>query len=79
MKKYLVVFEKTQTGYSVYSPDIPGCIATGKTKKQAEKNIYEAIQFHLDGMYSDGVQLPENTSESEMLVFLEPKIPYGKK
>ena len=46
MKKYVVIFEKTATGYSAYVPDLPGCIATGKTKLVAEKNIYEAILFH---------------------------------
>lgn len=81
MKKYLIVLEKTKTGYSAYSPDIAGCVATGKTKKEAEQNIYEAIQFHLEGMREEGLRLPENTTESEMLVFAvaEPKTPYGKK
>ncbi|CAN5228939.1 type II toxin-antitoxin system HicB family antitoxin [soil metagenome] len=81
MKKYLIVFEKTKGGYSAYSPDISGCIATGKTKKETEKNIFEAIQFHLEGMQLDGLSLPENNSESEMFVFevAEPKVKYGKK
>jgi predicted RNase H-like HicB family nuclease len=81
MKKYLIIFERTKSGYSAYSPDVPGCVATGRTKKQAEKNIYEAIQFHLEGMQSEGLKLPENNSESEMLVFAfaEPKSRYGKK
>lgn len=50
MKKYLVIFEKTKTGFSVYVPDLPGCIATGPTKSEAEKNIFEAIEFHLQGL-----------------------------
>ena len=81
MKKYLIVIEKTKTGFSAYSPDISGCIATGRTKPEVEKNIYEAIQFHLEGMHEEGLRLPENTSESEMLVFAvaEPKAKYGKK
>jgi len=81
MKKYLIVLEKTKTGFSAYSPDIPGCAATGRTKKEAEENIYNAIQFHLEGMKEEGLRLPENTTESEMLVFsvAEPKAPYGKK
>ena len=78
MKKYLIVLEKTKIGYSPYSPDIPGCIATGKTKKEAEKNIYEAIQFHLEGMIAEGLALPENTTESEVLIFAEPKPKYRK-
>ncbi len=81
MKKYLIVIEKTKTGFSAYSPDIPGCAATGRTKKEVEKNIYDAIQFHIEGLKEEGERLPENTSESEMLVFsvAEPKLRYGKK
>jgi predicted RNase H-like HicB family nuclease len=49
MRKYLVVYEKTKTGYSAYVPDLHGVIATGKTKTVVEKSIFEAIQFHLEG------------------------------
>ena len=81
MKKYLIVIEKTKSGFSAYSPDIAGCVATGKTKQEVEKNIYEAIQFHLDGLQEEGIRLPHNYTESEMLVFAvaEPKVHYGKK
>ena len=81
MKKYLIILEKTKTGFSAYSPDIPGCAATGRTKKEAEQNIYDAIQFHLEGMQQEGLRLPENTTESEMLIFsvAEPQSHYGKK
>ncbi|TAL63473.1 MAG: type II toxin-antitoxin system HicB family antitoxin [Bacteroidetes bacterium] len=81
MKKYLIVIEKTKSGFSAYSPDILGCAATGKTKKEVEKNMYEAIQFHLEGLTSEGLHLPENKTESEMLVFAvaEPKAHYGKR
>lgn len=61
MKKYLVVFEKTRTGYSAYVPDLPGCISTGRTRKEIEKNIQEAIEFHIDGMIIDGEKIPEPT------------------
>ncbi len=69
MIKYLVIYEKTETGCSAYVPDLPGCIATGETKKQVEQYIYEAIKFHLEGLQEDGVPLPEQHSESEMLAF----------
>jgi predicted RNase H-like HicB family nuclease len=49
MNKYLVIFEETETGFSAYVPDVPGCIATGETLEETEKNINEAIQFHLEG------------------------------
>ncbi len=69
MKKYLVVYEKTKTGFSAYSPDLPGCVATGKTKRDTEKRIYEAIQFHLQGLIEDKQKIPVAKSESEFFVF----------
>lgn len=49
MKKFLIIIEKAKNNYSAYSPDLPGCIATGKTVPEAEQNMYEAIEFHLEG------------------------------
>jgi predicted RNase H-like HicB family nuclease len=69
MKKYLVIYEKTKTGYSAYAPDLPGVIATGKTKTIVEKNIFEAIQFHLDGLKEEKLPIPKSQAESEVLVF----------
>lgn len=59
MYKYLIIFEKTKTGYSAYSPDVPGCIATGSTKKNTEKNMIEAIEFHIDGLVQEGIEIPK--------------------
>jgi predicted RNase H-like HicB family nuclease len=67
MKKYLIVIEKTQTGYSAFSPDLDGCIATGKTKQEVEKNMMEAIEFHLAGMAEEGFSIPEPQSYSTYL------------
>ena len=64
MRKYLVIFEKARDNYSAYSPDIPGCIATGKTRKEAEKNIREAINFHIQGLKEDGLPLPKPASST---------------
>ncbi len=51
MYKYLVIFEKAGDNYSAYSPDIPGCIATGATRDEVEKNIREALSvFILKGL-----------------------------
>ena len=69
MIKYLVVYEKTKTGYSAYVPDIPGVIATGKTKAIVEKNIFGAIQFHLEGLKEEKIRIPKTSADSEMLVF----------
>jgi predicted RNase H-like HicB family nuclease len=67
MNKYLVIFEETSTGYSAYVPDLPGCIATGKTKDDTEKNIYEAIHFHLEGLKEHKLSIPVNKSEAGTL------------
>ena len=59
MKKYLIVIEKSETGYSAYSPDVPGCIATGTTQEETEREMAAAIQFHLEGMREEGYDVPE--------------------
>jgi predicted RNase H-like HicB family nuclease len=59
MKKYLIVIEETATGYSAYSPDLLGCVSTGATHAEVEKNMTEAIAFHLDGLRQDGEPVPE--------------------
>jgi predicted RNase H-like HicB family nuclease len=69
MKKYLIVIEKTETGYSSYAPDLPGCVASGSTKEEVEQNMYEAIQFHLEGLEEEKLPIPKPGAESEMLVF----------
>lgn len=69
MRKYLVVYEKTKTGYSAYVPDLPGVIATGKTKTVVEKNIFDAIQLHLEGLKEEKMRIPKAFAESEMFVF----------
>jgi predicted RNase H-like HicB family nuclease len=53
MNRYLIVVEQTETGYSAYVPDLPGCVSTGQTREDVEKNMQEAIAFHLDGMRED--------------------------
>ena len=69
MRKYLVIYEKTKTGYSAYAPDLPGVIATGKTRNIVEKNIFEAIQFHIEGLKEEKLKIPKSQAESEVLVF----------
>jgi len=64
MKKYLIIIERTDTGYSSYSPDLPGCVSTGKTREDAEKNMREAIEFHVDGLRRDGYPVPEPQTTS---------------
>ncbi len=64
--RYGVVFEKSATGYGAYAPDLPGCIATGKTLELTRRRMTEAIAAHLRAMREDGDPIPE-PSHVEML------------
>lgn len=66
--RFLVVTERTKTGYSAYIPDLPGCIATGKTHDIVAKNIHEAIDFHIQGMLEDGIEIPKNVTFADYMV-----------
>ncbi len=59
MKRYLIVIESTKSGFSAYSPDLPGCVSTGRTREEVEQNMREAIAFHLDGLREEGQAVPE--------------------
>ncbi|MDD3804433.1 MAG: type II toxin-antitoxin system HicB family antitoxin [bacterium] len=65
MHRFLIVIEKANGNYSAYSPDLPGCIATGTTRKKAEKNMHEAIEMHLQGIREDGLSIPQSTAIAE--------------
>jgi predicted RNase H-like HicB family nuclease len=65
MRKYLIIIEKTGTGYSAWVPDLPGCIATGRTKEMVEKYIFEAIRFHLEGLKESNLPIPANNTQAE--------------
>lgn len=60
--RYLVVIEKTGSGYSAYSPDVPGCVATGKTPIAVERAMSEAIEFHIEGLKEAGEEVPSPSS-----------------
>jgi len=64
MKRFLIVIERTEAGYSAYSPDLPGCISTGRTESEVQMNMREAIEFHLAGLRQEGMSLPEPHSSS---------------
>ncbi len=57
--RYAVVIEKAGRNYSAYVPDLPGCVATGETQEEAEREIGEAIKFHLEGLEEDGIKPPK--------------------
>ena len=59
MKKYLIVIEETPTGYSAYSPDVDGCVSTGRAREEVEANMREAIAFHLEGLRLESTPVPE--------------------
>jgi predicted RNase H-like HicB family nuclease len=63
--RYAIVIEKAEGNYSVYVPDLPGCVATGNTVAEAENEIREAIRFHIDGLKEDGLPVPAPTSIAE--------------
>jgi predicted RNase H-like HicB family nuclease len=62
--KYLIVIEKTRTGYSAYSPDLPGCVATGGTRSSVQRAMRKAIEFHLEGLRADGHRVPAARASS---------------
>jgi predicted RNase H-like HicB family nuclease len=67
MYRFLVVIEKADDNYSAYSPDLPGCIATGETREEAEQNMYEAIQMHIQGLQEDNIPIPKSYSFAEYI------------
>jgi len=71
MYRFLVVIEKADGNYSAYSPDLPGCIATGATREEAEQNMHEAIELHVCGLIEDNLPIPESTSFAEYFAVSE--------
>ena len=67
MYRFLIIIEKAKGNYSAYSPDLPGCIATGKTREEAEQNMHEAIEMHVQGLLEDGLPIPEQESFAEYI------------
>ena len=59
MERYLIVIEKSETGFSAYSPDVLGCVTTGKTPNQTIANMQSALAFHLRGLLEDGEEIPK--------------------
>jgi len=59
MHRFLILLEPTGTGFSAYSPDLPGCVATGATAEETEAHMRDAIALHLEGLRADGLPVPE--------------------
>jgi predicted RNase H-like HicB family nuclease len=65
--KYAVVFESSPRNFAAYVPDLPGCVATGRTKPEVERCIREAIRMHIDALKEDGEPIPEPSSWAEVV------------
>jgi predicted RNase H-like HicB family nuclease len=59
MNNYLIIIEKTSTGFSAYSPDVEGCVAVGETEQEVEMNMREALEFHLEFLKEKGYEIPK--------------------
>ena len=67
MYRFLVIIEKAEGNYSAYFPDLPGCVATGQSREEAEKNMLEAMELHIQGMKEDHQSIPETSSFAEYI------------
>ena len=67
MYRFLIVIEKANGNYSAYSPDMPGCIATGKTREQVSRNMHEAIEMHIRGLIEDNLPIPKSRTSAEYI------------
>lgn len=65
--RFLVVVERAANNYSAYSPDLPGCIATGRTREETRQRMQEAIELHLRGMVADHLPLPEPSASADYI------------
>jgi predicted RNase H-like HicB family nuclease len=68
---YVVVYEKSETGWAAYVPDLPGVVTTGGTKAEVRSLIREAIEFHLDGLKEDRLPISEPSAEAEVVSVLQ--------
>jgi predicted RNase H-like HicB family nuclease len=67
MHRFLIVIEKAKRNYSAYSPDLPGCVATGKTRDQATRRMHQAIEMHVRGLREDRIPVPKSSSTAEYI------------
>jgi predicted RNase H-like HicB family nuclease len=65
MHRFLIIIEKADKNYSAYSPDLPGCVATGKTHAQATRNMHAAIELHVQGLREDKLPIPKSRTSAE--------------
>jgi predicted RNase H-like HicB family nuclease len=68
MYRFLIIIEKANGNYSAYAPDLPGCVATGASVEEVERNMYEAMEMHLAGLLEDNLPIPESHALAEYVV-----------
>ena len=78
MNKYLIIIEKSKTGYSAYSPDVDGCVAVGRTIEECKASMEEALKYHIELMIEMGYEVPEPTSRNADFVKVDYKKPKKK-
>ena len=78
MSRYLIIIEETATGYSAYSPDLPGCVATGAARDSVEREMHDAIEFHLDGLRRAGEPIPTPRSQASYCEWSERAERHGR-
>ncbi len=71
MYRFLIVIEKANNNYSAYSPDLPGCVATGANREDTEQNMYDPIEMHIQGLIEDNLPIPESNSFAEYVAINE--------
>ena len=62
-----MVVESGNRNYSAFVPDLQGCVATGKTRKEPLRNMQGAIEMHLDGLRADGLEVPQPTTDADWI------------
>jgi predicted RNase H-like HicB family nuclease len=67
MYRFLIVIEKANANYSAYCPDLPGCVATGKTRAEVAQNMHEAVELHIRGLREDHLPIPKNVALAEYI------------
>ncbi len=72
MSRFLIIVEKGETNYSAYVPDLPGCVATGRTLEELKSNMRQAIKMHLEGMLEDNEPLPVPETSAEYIDIVVP-------
>lgn len=71
MKNYLIIIEKVNNNYSAYLPDVPGCVATGKTLSEVKRRIRKALQYHIIGLQEDGLPIPKPAAVADYVVIAQ--------